>query len=50
MDAPRLLCDSTLCRLCGEENKNSTSLFPLNENEQDLSQLVNKYLPLKVTI
>lgn len=43
-----MLCDSHFCRLCAEENKNGASLFPHNENEQDLSQLVNKYLPLKV--
>ncbi|KAK5646668.1 hypothetical protein RI129_005132 [Pyrocoelia pectoralis] len=48
MEVAKLLCDSNFCRLCAQENKNSTSLFPHNENEQDLSQLVNKYLPLKV--
>ncbi|KAF5298443.1 hypothetical protein FQR65_LT01222 [Abscondita terminalis] len=35
-------------KLCAQENNNGTNLFPRGENEQDLSQLVNKYLPLKV--
>ncbi|XP_025835405.1 zinc finger protein 37-like [Agrilus planipennis] len=42
------LYDSYLCRLCANENLNGTKIFPKNENESDLSQLINKYLPLKV--
>ncbi|RZC14267.1 zinc finger protein 271-like, partial [Asbolus verrucosus] len=48
MELTSLICDMFLCRLCGEENKNGTELFPAQENEPDLSELVNKYLPLKV--
>ncbi|GJQ80881.1 hypothetical protein Trydic_g14139 [Trypoxylus dichotomus] len=48
MEDGTLLCDAFLCRLCGEENKNGTNLYVLEENKQDLSQLINKYLPLRV--
>lgn len=48
MEVGTLLCDAFLCRLCGEENKNGTNLYEFEENKQDLSQLINKYLPLKV--
>ncbi|KAF5295437.1 hypothetical protein FQA39_LY13098 [Lamprigera yunnana] len=48
MEVAKLLCDSYFCRLCAQENRNSTNLFVHGENEQDLSELVNKYLPLKV--
>lgn len=50
MEDGTLLCDTFLCRLCGEENKNGSNLYELEENKQELSQLVNKYLPLKVRI
>lgn len=45
-----MLVDSLICRLCGEENINGTSLFNRDENEPDLSTTVNRYLPLKVNI
>lgn len=47
MEAQKL-CDSCYCRLCAEENKNGTYLFSQEENSQNLSKLINKYLPLKV--
>lgn len=49
MESQKLLCDSNVCRLCAEENANGTCLFGLEENGEDLSRLVNKYLPLKVS-
>lgn len=49
MEVTSLLCDSFVCRLCAEENKHGTNLFPVEENDQDLSQLVNKYLPIKAS-
>lgn len=48
MEATNLLHDSCYCRLCGEENRNGTNLYPTQENPQDLSILINKYLPLNV--
>ncbi|XP_044267223.1 zinc finger protein 271-like isoform X2 [Tribolium madens] len=48
MELTGLICEMSLCRLCGEENVNGTELFPTRENEPDLSQLVNRYLPLKI--
>ncbi|XP_017769673.1 PREDICTED: zinc finger protein 271-like [Nicrophorus vespilloides] len=48
MEGPVLLCDSTICRLCGEENENGTVLFEQDESKENLSDLVNKYLPIKV--
>lgn len=45
---PTKLCDSIYCRLCAEENSNGTYLFSNEENPDNLSQLVNRYLPLKV--
>ncbi|KAJ8921027.1 hypothetical protein NQ315_015823 [Exocentrus adspersus] len=49
MEASKL-CDSFYCRLCAEENKNGTNLFSTDENSDNynLSQLVNRYLPLKI--
>ncbi|XP_058065484.1 gastrula zinc finger protein XlCGF57.1-like [Anopheles bellator] len=45
-----LLYDSKVCRLCGEENENGLPLFRNSEGKKDceLSQLINRYLPLKV--
>ncbi|XP_063903188.1 zinc finger protein 271-like isoform X2 [Zophobas morio] len=48
MELTALICEMSLCRLCGQENVNGTELFPTTENETDLSELVNKYLPLKI--
>ncbi|CAH1369186.1 zinc finger protein 271-like [Tenebrio molitor] len=48
MELTGLICEMSICRLCGEENVNGTELFSTKENEPDLSELVNKYLPLKV--
>ncbi|XP_045469998.1 zinc finger protein 37 homolog isoform X2 [Harmonia axyridis] len=37
----------SLCRLCANTNQNGTCIFS-EEAEQNLSNLINKYLPLKV--
>ncbi|KAL4710260.1 hypothetical protein ACJJTC_003540 [Scirpophaga incertulas] len=44
-----VLYNSNVCRLCGEENDNGTLLFSCEENNQNLSELINSYLPIKVT-
>ncbi|CAH4011725.1 unnamed protein product [Pieris brassicae] len=43
------LYNSTVCRLCGEENDNGTLLYTNEEYNQELSETINKYLPLKVS-
>ncbi|XP_038206990.1 uncharacterized protein LOC119828772 [Zerene cesonia] len=43
------LYNSTVCRLCGEENDNGTLLYTHEENNQNLSEIVNTYLPIKVS-
>ncbi|CAH0405076.1 unnamed protein product [Chilo suppressalis] len=43
------LYNSTVCRLCGEENDHGTFLYSSEENNQDISVLINSYLPLKVS-
>ncbi|XP_050362019.1 zinc finger protein 184-like isoform X2 [Nymphalis io] len=43
------LYNSTVCRLCGEENDNGTLLYSSEENNQNLSEIINSYLPLKVS-
>ncbi|XP_063839073.1 uncharacterized protein LOC135088120 [Ostrinia nubilalis] len=43
------LYNSTVCRLCGEENDNGTLLYSCEENTQNLGELINTYLPLKVS-
>ncbi|CAG2061418.1 unnamed protein product [Timema podura] len=43
-----VLYDSTICRLCGEENDSGVFLYTNEELEPDLSALVNKYLPCKI--
>ncbi|CAH2007131.1 unnamed protein product [Acanthoscelides obtectus] len=48
MVASTKLYDSNYCRLCGEKNENGTQIFGSKENASDLSQLINKYLPIKV--
>lgn len=42
------LYNSTICRLCGERSRNGIKLFMTDE--RDVSQLINRYLPLKVSI
>uniref|UniRef100_A0A2A4JHE2 Uncharacterized protein n=2 Tax=Noctuidae TaxID=7100 RepID=A0A2A4JHE2_HELVI len=44
-----VLYNSNVCRLCGEENDNGTLLYLSEENSQDLSEVINTYLPIKVT-
>ncbi|VEN48893.1 unnamed protein product, partial [Callosobruchus maculatus] len=48
MEDTTKLCDSNYCRLCGEKNENGTPIFQSKENNLDLSQLINKYLPITV--
>ncbi|KAJ8960897.1 hypothetical protein NQ318_020196 [Aromia moschata] len=48
METTKSLCDSFYCRLCAEENKNGTHLFTNEENSDDLSLTINRYLPIKV--
>ncbi|XP_044727425.1 zinc finger protein 271-like [Chrysoperla carnea] len=43
-----LLYDSTLCRLCAQENSNGILIFNNDEIETDLCILINKYMPLKI--
>lgn len=43
-----LLYDSTICRLCAQENSNGIIIFNNPDTEADISKLINKYLPLKV--
>ncbi|XP_047514223.1 zinc finger protein 48-like isoform X4 [Pieris napi] len=43
------LYNSTVCRLCGEENDNGTLLYTNEEYNQELSETINTYLPLKVS-
>lgn len=45
-----LLYDSTICRLCAENNTNGVNLFTDNSEYPDLSSLINRYLPLKVCL
>lgn len=42
------LYNSNVCRLCGEENDNGTLLYSSEENNQNLSEVINTYLPIKV--
>lgn len=44
-----MLSDTFVCRLCAEENQNATDLFTAEGDDQDLSQLVNRYLPIKAS-
>nr|XP_032529907.1 zinc finger protein 37-like isoform X3 [Danaus plexippus plexippus] len=43
------LYNSTVCRLCGEENDNGTLLYSCEENNQSLCEIINTYLPIKVS-
>lgn len=42
------LYDSTICRLCAEDNGNGELLYRSESDHTDLSSMVNRYLPLKV--
>ncbi|KAJ8681045.1 hypothetical protein QAD02_016832 [Eretmocerus hayati] len=42
------LSESTICRLCAEENDSGEYLFTGDPGETDLSAMINRYLPLKV--
>ncbi|XP_037297741.1 zinc finger protein 252 isoform X1 [Manduca sexta] len=43
------LYNSTVCRLCGEENDNGSLLYSCEDNNQNLSEIINAYLPIKVS-
>ncbi|KAJ8726643.1 hypothetical protein PYW07_001341 [Mythimna separata] len=43
-----VLYNSNVCRLCGEENDNGNLLYSCEENNQNLSEVINTYLPIKV--
>ncbi|KAL7287100.1 hypothetical protein TKK_0018719 [Trichogramma kaykai] len=42
------LYDSSICRLCAEDNENGELLFRNDSEMNDLSAMVNRYLPVKV--
>ncbi|KAL2718806.1 zinc finger protein 3-like [Vespula squamosa] len=42
------LYDSTICRLCAEDNGNGELLYRGEGDDPDLSSMVNRYLPLKI--
>ncbi|XP_076545050.1 uncharacterized protein LOC117604279 isoform X1 [Osmia lignaria lignaria] len=42
------LYDSTICRLCAEDNGNGELLYMDDTEDPDLSSMVNRYLPLKI--
>ncbi|CAK9807419.1 Zinc finger protein 585A [Anthophora plagiata] len=42
------LYDSTICRLCAEDNGNGELLYMGDSDDPDLSSMVNRYLPLKI--
>lgn len=42
------LYDSTICRLCAEDNGNGELLYIGENDDPDLSSMVNRYLPLKI--
>ncbi|KAF9415111.1 hypothetical protein HW555_007145 [Spodoptera exigua] len=44
-----VLYNSNVCRLCGEENDNGTLLYSSEENNQNLFEVINTYLPIKVS-
>lgn len=44
------LYESTICRLCAENNSNGVNLFTENEGDPALSTLINRFLPLKVCL
>ncbi|KAG8042552.1 hypothetical protein G9C98_005186, partial [Cotesia typhae] len=42
------LYESTICRLCAENNSNGVNLFTENEEDPALSIFINRFLPLKM--
>ncbi|XP_015174342.1 PREDICTED: zinc finger and SCAN domain-containing protein 2-like isoform X2 [Polistes dominula] len=42
------LYDSTICRLCAEDNGNGELLYKDESDDSNLSSMVNRYLPLKI--
>lgn len=46
-DEPFILYNSQVCRLCCVENANGSMLFLADED--DISFLINTYLPIKVS-
>ncbi|KAF7990018.1 hypothetical protein HCN44_008692 [Aphidius gifuensis] len=42
------LYNSTICRLCGENNTNGEFLYTFENEESDLSSMINRYLPIKI--
>lgn len=44
------LYNSQICRLCGEANTNGTNLYGNEDDEIDISLLINRYLPIKVCV
>ncbi|XP_043504113.1 PR domain zinc finger protein 5-like isoform X1 [Polistes fuscatus] len=42
------LYDSTICRLCAEDNSNGELLYRDEGDDSNLSSMVNRYLPLKI--
>lgn len=42
------LYNSLFCRLCAEKNSNGINLFKIDETGEDISLLINRYLPIKV--
>ncbi|XP_065163488.1 zinc finger protein 34-like [Atheta coriaria] len=49
MEPPLKLHDSLVCRLCAEENNNGSLIYHSTEGGDQLSDVINKYLPLKVS-
>lgn len=47
--ADTTLYNSTICRLCGENNINGEFLYTFENEESDLSSMINRYLPIKVS-
>ena len=43
------LYNSTFCRLCGEDNSEGILIFNGSSQNDDLSLIINQYLPIKVS-
>ncbi|XP_063233900.1 zinc finger protein 34-like isoform X2 [Bacillus rossius redtenbacheri] len=43
------LYDSTYCRLCAEDNISGVFLYSIDETDFDISSLINRYLPFKIS-
>lgn len=50
IEVEQILYNSQICRLCGEENLNGTNLYGNEDDEIDISLLINRYLPIKVNV